>query len=486
VSILTDARKSTTPEVRAVAKAEGVDPERLRRSVAAGRVVIPRNAVSRAIPMGVGEGLTVKVNANVGSSRSRASLEDEVEKARAAVRYGADTVMDLSTGGDIDAIRRAILRAVDVPVGTVPIYQSGVRAARQSSIVEMSEDEILGAVEAHARDGVDFATVHCGITRESVERLQRQGRVTGVVSRGGSFLVAWMLHNSRENPLYSRFDQLLDIAREHELCLSLGDGLRPGCLADATDRAQVQELLILGELVERCWEAGVQVMVEGPGHLPLDQIEANVRLMKSVCRGAPFYVLGPIVTDIAPGYDHITGAIGGALAAWAGADFLCYVTPTEHVGLPGLEDVRDGVVASRIAAHSADIALGRGMARDNEMAKARKALDWERMFALALDGDKARSMREACNPDAGEAACSMCGDLCAMRMVERALEVRAAGGGDDAGQDEGGAKDRPRARARTRGGPAGKAGRARKAGRAGKAGGSARGSARGGARRTQH
>ena len=398
-----------------------MDPERLRRSVAAGRTVIPLNARGRARPLGIGEGLRVKVNANVGSSRARASLKEEVSKARAAVRYGADAVMDLSTGGDVDAIRRAILEDLDVPVGTVPIYQAGMAAARGSSIVEMSEDDILDAVEAHARDGVDFATVHCGITLESVERLQRSRRVTGVVSRGGSFLVAWILHNRRENPLYSRFDQVLDIAREHELTLSLGDGLRPGSLADATDRAQLQELLILGELVERAWAAGVQVMVEGPGHLPLDHIEANVRVMKAACRGAPFYVLGPIVTDIAPGYDHITGAIGGALAAWAGADFLCYVTPTEHVGLPGEEDVRQGVIASRIAAHSADIARGLDMGRDLEMARARKALDWERMFELALDGDRAREMRRQCNPD-DEEACSMCGDLCAMRMVETALE----------------------------------------------------------------
>jgi phosphomethylpyrimidine synthase len=433
VSILEEAKGRISPEVEAVARDEGIEPDRLRRAVAGGRVVIPRNARGRARPLGIGEGLTVKVNANVGSSRNRASLEDEVAKARAAVRYGADAVMDLSTGGDIDAIRRAILAAVDAPVGTVPIYQAGVRAARASSIVEMSEDDILGAIEDHARDGVDFATVHCGITRQSVERLQRQGRVTGVVSRGGSFLVAWILHNDRENPLYSRFDQVLDIAREHELTLSLGDGLRPGSLADATDRAQLQELLILGELVERCWDAGVQVMVEGPGHLPLQDIEANVRTMKSACRGAPFYVLGPIVTDIAPGYDHITGAIGGALAAWAGADFLCYVTPTEHVGLPGLEDVRLGVVASRIAAHTADVARGLGGDRDLEMARARKALDWERMFALALDGDRARELRRACNPDEGETACSMCGDLCAMRMVEDALARRGGSRGGDGG-----------------------------------------------------
>jgi phosphomethylpyrimidine synthase len=421
VTLLDDARKGLTLEIEAVARDEGVDPEALRRSMAEGRLVIPRNVSGRARPIGIGEGLRVKVNANVGSSKDRASLDAEVRKARVAVEYGAHTVMDLSTGGDIDAIRRAIIDAVDVPVGTVPIYQAGVIAVRESTIVEMSADDMLGGIESHARDGVDFVTVHCGITKESVQRLQRQGRVTGVVSRGGSFLVGWILHNEEENPLYSQFDQLLDIAHEHDLTLSLGDGLRPGSLADATDRAQVQETLILGELVERCWEAGVQVMVEGPGHIPIHQIEANVRLQKAACKGAPFYVLGPIVTDLAPGYDHITGAIGGTLAAWAGADYLCYVTPTEHLGLPGEEDVRQGVIASLIAAHAADIARGFDLDRDRAMAEARKALDWEGMFDLAMDSRRARELRELCNPD-DEDACSMCGDLCAMRMVEKAVE----------------------------------------------------------------
>ncbi len=407
-----------------IAREEHVDPERLRRSFAEGRVVIPRNAVGRARPLGIGEGLRVKVNANIGSSKDRADLDTEVRKALAAVEAGAHTVMDLSTGGDIDAIRRAIIEALDVPIGTVPIYQAGVKAARESSIVEMTADDMMAGIEAHARDGVDFVTVHCGITRESVERLQRQGRVTGVVSRGGSFLVAWILHNEEENPLYSRFDQLLDIASEHDLTLSLGDGLRPGSLADATDRAQVQETLILGELVERSRAAGVQVMVEGPGHIPIHEIEANVRLQKAACKGAPFYVLGPIVTDLAPGYDHITGAIGGTLAAWAGADYLCYVTPTEHLGLPDEEDVREGVVASLIAAHAADITRGIDLDRDHAMAEARKALDWDRMFQLAIDPARAREMRDRCNPE-DEEACSMCGDLCALRMVERALEKRS-------------------------------------------------------------
>jgi phosphomethylpyrimidine synthase len=423
VTLLDDARKGRVPEVETIARDEGVDPERLRRSLAEGRVVIPRNAAGRARPLGIGEGLRVKVNANVGSSKDRADLVGEVRKARVAVDAGAHTVMDLSTGGDIDAIRRAIIEEVDLPVGTVPIYQAGVVAARESSIVEMTADDMLKGIEAHAQDGVDFVTVHCGITRTSVERLQRQGRVTGVVSRGGSFLVAWILHNGEENPLYARFDQLLDIAHEHDVTLSLGDGLRPGSLADATDRAQVQETLILGELVDRSREAGVQVMVEGPGHIPIHEIEANVRLQKAACRGAPFYVLGPIVTDLAPGYDHITGAIGGTLAAWAGADYLCYVTPTEHLGLPGEDDVKEGVVASLIAAHAADIARGIDLDRDLAMAEARKALDWDRMFQLALDPEQAREMRERCNPE-DEEACSMCGDLCALRMVENALEKR--------------------------------------------------------------
>ncbi|HOO04611.1 MAG TPA: phosphomethylpyrimidine synthase ThiC, partial [Methanomassiliicoccales archaeon] len=358
------ARGGASEEIVRAARAEGADPEWVRRVVATGRAVVPFNPLHSPEPCAIGEGLTVKVNANVGTSRDLPDLGPELEKARIAVRYGADTLMDLSTGGDIDEVRRAILKETRVPVGTVPIYQEGLRAARRSAVVDMDEDDMFNGIERHAKDGVDFMTVHCGITLESVAHLRRAERLTDVVSRGGAFLTAWVLHNEQENPLYENFDYLLELAQRYEFVLSLGDGLRPGCVADATDRAQVQELIVLGELVQRCREAGVQCMVEGPGHVPLSQIEANVLLEKRVCDSAPFYVLGPLVTDIAPGYDHIVGAIGGAVAALAGADFLCYVTPAEHLSLPDGEDVKEGVIASKIAAHAADLALGRGVERD--------------------------------------------------------------------------------------------------------------------------
>lgn len=421
MSIMFRARAGPSEEITRAAEAEGADPEWVRRMLATGRAVIPFNPVHSPEPCAIGEGLTVKVNANVGTSRDLPELEPELEKARVAVSFGADTIMDLSTGGDIDDIRRTVLREVRVPVGTVPIYQEGLRAARRSAVVDMDEDDMFNGIERHAKDGVDFMTVHCGITLESVARLRRSGRLTDVVSRGGSFLTAWILHNERENPLYENFDYLLELASKYEFVISLGDGLRPGCVADATDRAQVQELLILGELVHRCREVGVQCMVEGPGHVPLSQIQANVLLEKRVCDNAPFYVLGPLVTDIAPGYDHIVGAIGGAAAALAGADFLCYVTPAEHLSLPDVEDVREGVIASKIAAHAADLALGRGAERDERMARARKRLDWEAMYREALDPEKARRYRKR-GATAEDEGCSMCGDVCAIRMVQKYLE----------------------------------------------------------------
>ncbi|MBN1110446.1 MAG: phosphomethylpyrimidine synthase ThiC [Methanomassiliicoccales archaeon] len=415
------ARAGPSEEVRRAAESEGTDPEWIRRMLACGRAVMPCNPLHAPEPCVIGEGLRVKVNANLGTSRDLPEMGPELEKARVAVAYGADTVMDLSTGGDVDALRRAMLKEVRVPLGTVPIYQEGLRAARRSAVVDMDEDDMFNGIERHAQDGVDFMTVHCGITLESVSRLRRSGRLTDVVSRGGAFLTAWVLHNERENPLYENFDYLLELASKYEFALSLGDGLRPGCVADATDRAQVQELVILGELVQRCREAGVQCMVEGPGHVPLSQIEANVLLEKRVCDHAPFYVLGPLVTDIAPGYDHIVGAIGGALAAFAGADFLCYVTPAEHLCLPTVEDVREGVMASRIAAHAADLALGRGVERDERMAIARKALDWEGMFREALDPERARRLRQR-GVTAEDEGCSMCGDVCAIRLIKEYLE----------------------------------------------------------------
>lgn len=412
-----------TPEMEFVAKEENLSAEELQRRVASGRVVIPRNLNKElARPQGVGEGLRTKVNANIGTSADYPEAAPELEKLDAAIKAGADAVMDLSTGGDLTAILQEILARSPVPVGTVPMYEAAVRVIQEKgSIVDLTEEDLFKVIERQARAGVDFMTIHSGVTRETTARLQRQGRITDVVSRGGAFLVCWMLGNEAENPLYARFDDVLDIARSHDVTLSLGDGMRPGCLADATDRAQVQELIILGELVKRSREAGVQVMVEGPGHVPLNQVAANVLLEKRLADGAPFYVLGPIVTDVAPGYDHITSAIGGAVAAMAGADFLCYVTPSEHLGLPTVEDVRVGVISARIAAHAADIAKGlpKAPAWDADMAVARKSLDWPRQVELAIDPERAGAYRE--NRSAGEEACSMCSSYCAMKVVEEYL-----------------------------------------------------------------
>jgi len=384
------ARKGTvSPQMKHVAEKEGVEADFIIHGLVNGEITIPANVNhTNLVPCGIGKGLSTKVNANIGTSSDFCDLNMELRKLQAAIDFGADTVMDLSTGGDISAIRRAIISASTVPVGTVPIYQAGIAAIEnRGAIVNMSVDDIFAVIEEHARDGVDFMTVHCGVTQASLARLKKQGRTTDIVSRGGAFLIGWMLHNDKENPLYQYYDRLLDMALEYDFTLSLGDGLRPGCLADATDRAQVEELIILGELVERSREADVQAMVEGPGHLPLNQIATNVQLEKSLCRGAPFYVLGPLVTDVGAGYDHITAAIGGAIAAAAGADFLCYVTPTEHLSLPSIEDVKEGVIASRIAAHAADIVKGVKGAKewDEQMSRARKALDWKTQAKLSLD-----------------------------------------------------------------------------------------------------
>ncbi|MFH1646401.1 MAG: phosphomethylpyrimidine synthase ThiC [Chloroflexota bacterium] len=416
-----------SPQMEAVAAAEGRDAETVCQSVAGGTVVIPANLNHQGlVPRGIGAGLSTKVNANLGTSSDFSSVDIELEKLRVAVAAGADTVMDLSTGGDIPAIRRAILAASTCPIGTVPIYQAGIEAIeKHGAIVKMTADDIFAAIEDNARDGVDFITVHCGVTQAAIARLKRQGRVTDVVSRGGAFLVGWMLHHDRENPLYEQYDRLLDISREYDVTLSLGDGMRPGSLADATDRPQIEELLTLGELVQRAQEAGVQVMVEGPGHIPLDQIETNVRLQKALCKGAPFYVLGPLVTDIAAGYDHITSAIGGAIAAMAGADFLCYVTPSEHLAIPDVDDVREGVMAARIAAHAADIVknIPGAAERDRQMSLARKRLDWDEQARLSLDPERfGRVHRERATSGS---ACSMCGQFCAMDLVGKYLGVLA-------------------------------------------------------------
>jgi len=418
------AKKGTiSPQMVLVAQHEEVDAELIRQGVAQGTTVIPANTNhTNLVPCGIGQGLKTKVNANIGTSSDFGNIDTELEKLRVAIGSGADTVMDLSTGGDISAIRQAIIASSSLPVGTVPIYQAGIEAIeRHGAIVKMTVDDLFATIEEHARDGVDFITVHCGVTQSAIAKLRQQGRVADVVSRGGAFLIGWMLYNERENPLYEYFDRLLAIAREFDVTLSLGDGMRPGSLADATDRAQVEELLVAGELVQRARQAGVQVMVEGPGHLPLNQIETNVRLQKAICNGAPFYVLGPLVTDVAAGYDHITGAIGGAIAAAAGADFLCYVTPSEHLSLPDPDDVRQGVIASRIAAHAADIVKGVKGAQewDRKMSVARKRLDWEEQVKLSLDPELYRQVHSK-HASAGK-ACSMCGEFCAMELVEKYL-----------------------------------------------------------------
>jgi phosphomethylpyrimidine synthase len=416
-----------SPQMSQVAECEKVDAEFIRQGVAGGTIVIPANVKHvNLVPYGIGQGLRTKVNANIGTSSDFGTIDTELEKLKVAIDAGADTVMDLSTGGDISAIRQAVIAASPLPIGTVPIYQAGIEAIdRHDAIVKMTVDDLFAAIEKHARDGVDFITVHCGVTQSAISRLRQQGRVTDVVSRGGAFLIGWILYNERENPLYEYYDRLLELAREFDVTLSLGDGMRPGSLADATDRAQVEELLVIGELVQRAQQAGVQVMVEGPGHLPLNQIEANVRLEKAICKGAPFYVLGPLVTDIAAGYDHITGAIGGAIAAAAGTDFLCYVTPAEHLSLPDPEDVRQGVMASRIAGHAGDIAKGvKGAEQwDMKMAMARKRLDWKEQASLSLD--PGRSQRVHSKHTTTGSACSMCGEFCAMRLVEEYLGIKA-------------------------------------------------------------
>jgi phosphomethylpyrimidine synthase len=405
-------------QIKAIALEEGVEESKVARSVEKGRVVIPANPAHNPSPCGIGEGLRVKVNTNIGTSPDHIDLEEEMAKIRIALKYKTDAIMDLSIGGELDSIRRSILKEVEVPFGTVPIYQAGVDAMARGKLVDMTEDDIFNAFDRHGKDGVDFVVAHCGITRESVERLKNQNRLINMVSRGGSFHASWIIHNDCENPLYKNFDYLLEIAKNHNMILSLGDGMRSGCIYDANDRAKFQELLILGELVERARKAGVQAMVEGPGHVPLHMIRSNIEVMKSVTNHAPYFVLGPLVTDIAPGYDHIVGAIGGAIAGYAGADFLCYVTPSEHLRLPDIDDVKEGVIAARIAGHAADLARGYKVAMDKdiEMAKARCNLDWSKQFELVVDPEKAKAYRSERQPTQEE-FCSMCGDLCAIRRL---------------------------------------------------------------------
>ncbi len=414
-------RGTITEAMRYVGAVEGIDPEKLRRSIASGRAIIPRNVHHDFNPIGVGEGLSTKVNANIGTSGHHQQVQEEIDKLRIAVQCGAEMVMDLSTGDGLDSVRKEILKRCPVILGTVPIYQA---VADRGSVYEMSADDLFNVIESHARDGIDFVTVHCGVSREAVRRVDEDGRIAGIVSRGGSMLAGWIARTGEENPLLVQYDRLLDIAFEHDMTLSLGDGIRPGATADATDAAQITELLTLGELTRRAHERSVQVMIEGPGHVPIDQIQANVQLQKSICRGAPFYVLGPLTTDIGAGYDHITGAIGGAIASAAGADVLCYLTPAEHLRLPDVDDVRAGVIATKIAAHSGDMAKGvfGARERDNQMSLYRKQLDWEGQYRLALDPEKAREFRYA-SEDYDKAVCTMCGTLCSMALENKRHQI---------------------------------------------------------------
>lgn len=409
-----------TSEIKNVAEKERVDPSDLGERVAQGRVVIPANKNHRSLePCGIGEGLLIKVNSNIGTSSDHIDLEEEMAKLKVSIEAGADTVMDLSTGGDVDQIRRRIIAASKIPLGTVPIYQAVIEAVEESGgLIHLTVDKLFEVIERHLSDGVDFITVHCGLTLEGLEMLRTQGRDLDIVSRGGSFLTTWMIHHERENPLFEYYDRLLSLAKKYDVVLSLGDSLRPGCLADSTDRAQIHELMTLGRLTKLAWEEDVQVMIEGPGHIPLHEIEMNIKLEKSLCNNAPFYVLGPLVTDIAAGHDHIACAIGGAVAGWAGADFLCYVTPSEHLSLPAVGDVREGVIATKIAAHAADIARGNKVALelDKRMGMARKALDWEKQMDLALDQVMARKYRQN-RPPAEKDVCTMCGKFCAIKQV---------------------------------------------------------------------
>jgi thiamine biosynthesis protein ThiC len=411
-----------TPHMQQVLADEKIHEADLLARIAEGRIVIPANHNhTNLIAKGIGAGLTTKINVNLGVSEDCCNVEAELNKVRRSIELKADAIMDLSTFGDTRTFRRRAVEISPVMIGTVPIYDAVARYGK--AVANISVDDFFDVVRIHAEDGVDFMTIHAGLTQTAMERLRTNPRLTHVVSRGGSLLLDWMVTNDRENPFYEHFDRLLDLCRQYDVTLSLGDGLRPGCLRDATDAAQIQELITLGELTKRCWQAEVQVMIEGPGHVPLNEVAANMLLEKKLCHGAPFYVLGPIVTDVAPGYDHITSAIGGALAAASGADFLCYVTPAEHLRLPDADDMKEGIIASRIAAHAADIAKGipGAMDWDNAMSQARKELNWNRMFDLALDPEKARAYRASSTPIDHE-VCTMCGDLCAVKRSRAILE----------------------------------------------------------------
>jgi len=427
-----DARNGKiTKEMEIVAKNEQVDLEFIRRGIENGRIIIPKsNRRELKSPIGIGKGLLVKINANIGSSKTVCNIDMELEKAKIAVQFGADTVMDLSSGvteQDIISIRRKILSEINVPLGTVPIYQTAVRSIeKKGAIIHMDEDDMFNVIEEQAKEGVDFFTIHVGVTKEIVNYLVDHPRLMGVVSRGGTFLASWILEHDIENPYNRRYDYLLEMAKEYDFTLSLGDGLRPGGIFDSTDYVQIQELLEISKLVKRAWQENIQVMVEGPGHIPANEIESNVKMQKSLCDEAPFYVLGPLVTDIAPGYDDIVSAIGGTIAGLAGADYLCYVTPSEHLGLPTKEEVKRGVIASKIAAHAVNIAKygPRASNWDYHMDIARKNLDWEEMINLSIDPELARKVHYRNGANEFDDVCSMCGELCAIKLLKDALESK--------------------------------------------------------------
>ena len=416
------ARKGiVTEQLRIVAEKESMDIEDLKELVAQGKVVIPANKNHKSLdPNGVGNKLKTKINVNLGTSKDCLNLEVEMEKVQGAVEMGAESIMDLSSFGDTHTFRKKLIQECKAMIGTVPIYDAIVYYNKE--LAQITAKEWLDVVKMHAEDGVDFMTIHCGINKSTAQRFKDNKRLTNIVSRGGSLIFAWMEMTGNENPFYEFYEEVLDICRAYDVTISLGDACRPGSIEDASDISQIEELVVLGELTQRAWKKDVQVIVEGPGHMPLDQIEANMRIQQTICKGAPFYVLGPLVTDVAPGYDHITAAIGGAIAATYGASFLCYVTPAEHLRLPSLEDMKEGIVASKIAAHAADIAKGIKGAKiwDYEMSTARKNLDWEKMFELAIDPKKARRYREESTPEHSD-TCTMCGKMCAVRNMNKIL-----------------------------------------------------------------
>lgn len=412
-----------TPELETVAAKENRSVDELLPLLAEGKMVIPANIHHTSIdPNGVGGMLRTKVNVNLGISRDCKDYDIEMKKVMRAVELGAESIMDLSSHGDTQPFRRKLCTECPAMIGTVPVYDSVIHYQRDLNT--LTAQDFLDVIRMHADDGVDFVTLHCGITRKTIEQIKNGTREMNIVSRGGSLVFAWMTMTGEENPFYEHFDEIVEICREHDVTISLGDACRPGCLADATDNCQIEELIRLGELTDRAWARDVQVMIEGPGHVPMDQIEANIKIQETLCKGAPFYVLGPLVTDIAPGYDHITAAIGGAIAAWSGAAFLCYVTPAEHLALPNVDDVHDGIIASKIAAHAADIAKGIPGARDQDdrMAKARRKLDWDAQWLEALDPETAKAIRESRMPEEDHSdTCSMCGKFCAVRSMNKAL-----------------------------------------------------------------